>query len=173
MRTKIDEINTEIQDLEKQIRMKEFERFQATGKAKSEDRLIRRARLRKLRYSTKNGLDVYKLRQAGHKVKVTHIRYTASDDISVLIPAPSYLRGVVEFYPRGGVTYLVITTADGQTLSANSICHADDCFDYKLGVKLCLDQISQAEADFLLSTLPAAPIGTALPVAEVEEAVTA
>lgn len=166
MRTQIDEIETEIQGLKKQIRVKEFERYQATEKPTAETRLARRARLRALKYKTKNGLDVYSLRKAGHKVKVTHIRYSAHDDISVFIPVPSYLRGIVEFYPRGGVTYLVITTADGQIFSANSLCHTSDCFDYKLGVKLCLDQISQDEATFLLSTLPKEE-------AKVEQAVTA
>lgn len=151
MKTQIDEITNEIKSLEKQIRVKEFERFQATEKPNTEDRLARRQRLRNLKYKTKNGLSVYALRKAGHKVKITHIRYQNNDDISVLVPAPSYLRGIVDFYPRGGVTYLVINSADKQQFAASSICHTADCFDYKLGVKLCLDQITQAEADYLLS----------------------
>lgn len=154
MKTQLDQITTEIKALEKQIRMKEFERFQASEKPTVEDRLTRRKRLRDLKYKTKNGLTVYALRKAGHKVKVTHIRYHSTKEISVLIPAPSYLRNVIDFYPRGGVTYLVITAADGQTYAVNSLCHVDDCFDYKLGVKLCLDQLTQAEADYLMSTLP-------------------
>lgn len=154
MSNPLEKIQTEIQALEKQIRMKEFERFQATEKPTVEDRLTRRQRLRELKYKTKNDLSIYALRKAGHKVKVTHIRYAKNAELSVLIPVPSYLRNIVDFYPRGGVTYLVITTPDGQLLSMNSICHVDDCFDYKLGVKLCLDQITKEEATFLLSTTP-------------------
>jgi len=32
-----------------------------------------------------------------------------------------------------------------------SVCHEDDSFDYKLGVKFALDQIPQDKADMLLT----------------------
>lgn len=103
------------------------------------------------KYKTRNGLTIYGLRKAGNDVKVTHVRYATMKDVAVPVPVPSYLRKFVDFTARGGATHIVITTATGETVAVSSVCHEDDSFDYKLGVKIALDQISDEEADYLLN----------------------
>jgi len=112
-----------------------------------------RAQRLKTRYATHNGLTIEKLRKAGLKVSVSHIRYTQQDGVKPLIPVPSYLRKVAEFTPFGGATHIciVLPTSDSVPICVSSVCHIDDCFDYKMGVKIALDQFTQEEADLLLS----------------------
>lgn len=127
------------------------------------------AQKRAERYKTKNGLTIDKLIQAGNTVRVSHIRYMEipgtrvvghiwEDDVKVpvyedfitRVPVPTFLRGHCEFTAKGGSTYVVITTPEGDIISRDSHCHELDSFDYKLGVKNCLDQIKQEAADDLL-----------------------
>ena len=109
------------------------------------------ASLLKNRYNTKNGLTIHSLRQAGLVVTVSHIRYTEMADISVLIPVPSYLRKAFNFTANGGSTHITILKQNGEWLCLSSICHIDDAFCYKMGVKKALEQLTQEEADDLLS----------------------
>jgi hypothetical protein len=110
---------------------------------------------RKEKYKTTNGLTVYKLRQAGVTVKVTHIRYCDLPGVNTLTPVPSYLRGLYDFTPKGGATHIKLTNLMGETIALTSVCHHIDSFDYKMGVKIALDQILQHEADELLAGLEA------------------
>jgi len=109
---------------------------------------------KKQRYLTKNGLTIHKLRQAGVTVTVSHIRYVDAG-IEPLVPVPSSLRGVYNFHPRGGATHIIMVAPDGTTIGVSSVCHVDDSFDYKMGVKIALDQVTQDEAEHLLSGLEA------------------
>lgn len=107
--------------------------------------------LMKLRYETKNGLTIHNLRQAGHVVSISHIRYSDVEGVKNPVPVPSYLRGAFKLSPRGGATHISILKPNGEWICVSSICHQDDCFDYKLGVKTALEQLTQAEADELLT----------------------
>jgi len=112
-----------------------------------------RALLNKDRYTISNGLSVHKLRLAGNRVSISHIRYVlmdAQDQTSVLLPIPSYLRNFHEFTPNGGATHISITTPDNEEFLVSSYCHVVDNFDYKLGVKIALEGFSQEMADKLL-----------------------
>lgn len=119
------------------------------------ERKVRKEELRalnRMRYATDNGLTIHKLRQAGNTVSVVHIRYADIPGVAHAPPVPSYLRGAYEFLPRGGATYITIIKPNGEWMSLSSVCHVDDSFDYKLGVKYALEQLTQEEADELLVT---------------------
>jgi len=125
------------------------------GKEKDElDRQLERAR-HKSKYKTSNGLTVHNLRQAGVEVSISHIRYIELEGSNDLIPVPSYLRKMYDFYPRGGATHIALVKPDGSWMGVSSVCHVTDSFDYKLGVKVALDQISNDEAADLLAGLEA------------------
>lgn len=109
----------------------------------------------KSKYKTSNGLTVHNLRQAGVEVSISHIRYVEIEGSPDLVPVPSYLRKMYDFYPRGGATHIALVKPDGAWMGVSSVCHIADSFDYKLGVKTALDQISADEAEDLLAGLSA------------------
>jgi hypothetical protein len=129
------------------------------------DKKAIRKQQKAVKYATKNGLTIHKLRLAGYDVSVSHIRYTEFDYDQTVhrtnarppirVPVPTHLREYVDFSSKGGATHIVISrpTADGGTtgLRLTSICHELDSFDYKLGVKTALDQIEPALAAQLLA----------------------
>lgn len=132
----------------------EYQLFQESrGTKKSAAKTTKEMRAEK--YKTINGLTIHNLRQAGNTVKITHIRYANMTGVGVLVPIPSYLRKLTDFHPRGGATYVVITTPSKEVYSAVSVCNEVDCFDYRTGVKLALDRFSQGIADELLAPLEA------------------
>jgi hypothetical protein len=148
------EIKAEILNKQKEIRACEAQFYQLGYKNVDQAPIIAARKLaKKEKYKTTNGLTVENLRKAGHKVKVVHVRYTAFEGVKVLVPVPSFLRGVAKFTAFGGATHIVITTpaSDSPDIAVSSVCHTDDCFDYRLGVKRALDEISQDEATLLLS----------------------
>lgn len=116
---------------------------------------------RKKKYITENGLTIHKLRKAGHTVSVSHIRNyektvkTCKGEHKILVPVNASLRGALgeNFHPKGGQTWIHITTVDKEQIIVDATCVPEDHYDYKLGVKLCLDSISKKQADELLSTL--------------------
>jgi hypothetical protein len=143
-------------------RQAKAELYKAKNELEAEDptirdreRKVRKEEIRALnrvRYATNNGLTIHKLRQAGNTVSVVHIRYADIPGVAIAPPVPSYLRGAYEFLPRGGATYVTIIKPNGEWMSLSSVCHIDDSFDYKLGVKHALEQLDQQEADALLVT---------------------
>lgn len=152
----IESVQAEILTKQKEIRQCEAKLFQLGSKKKDVELIAkRRAEARKAKYKTKNGLTIEGLRKAGHKVRVSHIRYTEQPGVAILIPVPSYMRKVANFTSYGGATHIVITTplSDSPDIAISSVCHSDDCFDYKMGVKQALDTIEQADADNLMSGL--------------------
>lgn len=123
----------------------------AGGKQKDAEAAAVAKKLNKERYKTRNGLTIHGLRQAGVIVTVNHIRYTDIPNVPVLIPVPSYLRKLHDFNPRGGVTHITLVAPDGQSFALTSICAMSDSFDYRMGVKIALDQLSHDDAKFLMS----------------------
>lgn len=107
--------------------------------------------LKKIRYQTDNGLTIHNLRQAGNGVSISHIRYADIPGVKVAVPIPSFMRGVYDFLPRGGVTYINIIKPNKEWISLTSVCHIDDSFDYKMGVKTALEQLTDEEAYDLLN----------------------
>ncbi len=105
----------------------------------------------KAKYQTNNGLTVYGLRKAGHTVNVLHLRYAAIESVPVVVPVPSWMRGVFDFLPRGGATHIRITRPDKEWFMVSSVCHEDDSFDYRLGVTTALNQLSIDEAKDLMA----------------------
>jgi hypothetical protein len=138
----------------KAINKIQYEAYQAWVAAGGKERAALERRIKHSckndKYKTKNGLTIHKLRLAGVSVKVSHIRYTTFDDVAAPVPVPSFMRESFHFLPRGGATHIHLTTPDMDTSSVTSVCHPDDAFDYKMGVKLALDQFTQQEADDLL-----------------------
>ena len=124
------------------------------GREEAAQQAIAARKAMKDKYKTSNGLTVHKLRQAGVEVKVTHIRYTEMSN-GLLVPVPSYLRKQFDFHPRGGATHVTLKSPDGSWLGVSSVCNQSDSFDYKLGIKIALDCITNDEAQELLAGLAA------------------
>lgn len=118
---------------------------------------------RKRKYETWNGLTIHKLRKAGHKVSVTHIRYVSrsltkestGESTVFLLPVTCSLRKFVarDFFPKGGQTWVQIKTTDDKDIVVDATCNMEDHYDYKMGVKTCLECIPKATADKLLLPL--------------------
>lgn len=161
---RLEELNVNQQELDKAKRDAKRDLYQLKAQLKSsltpeaieEEKKAKRRELRdlnKIRYITKNGLTIYNLRQAGNTVNVMHIRYADVPGVAVATPVPSYLRGAFDFMARGGATHITILRPDGSWTCTSSVCHVDDSFDYKMGVKLALDLFTQDEADALLTPI--------------------
>lgn len=116
------------------------------------------AKLMRMRYATNNGLSIHALRQAGNKVSVSHIRYADIDGVVALTPVPSFLRGAFTFFARGGATHITIVKPSGEWVCLSSVCHIDDSFDYKMGVKTALEQLTPEEAHGFLNPEEVNPV---------------
>lgn len=116
------------------------------------------AKLMRVRYTTNNGLTIHNLRQAGNTVSVSHIRYAKVPGVAVDVPVPSFLRGAFDFCARGGSTHITIIKPNGEWTCLSSVCHSDDSFDYKMGVKTALEQLTQEEAKTFLAEDKANPV---------------
>ncbi|WP_394998905.1 hypothetical protein [Acinetobacter sp.] len=148
------QLQTELQNAKKAVSAATAALYQFSKEnqpAVQEDKVAARKAAKVAKYATKNGLTIHKLRLAGNEVKITHIRFTDIPGVATLVPVPSYMRTVYNFWPRGGATHIVITTPDGKRWAATSVCHCIDSFDYKLGVKEALDSFYLADAKELLS----------------------
>lgn len=157
IQARLEEAETAHRATVNKIKREAYENWVSSGAktAEAEDRRVAQALARKTKYNTSNGVTIHKLRQAGVKVSVNHIRYSELPGIPHLVPVPSYLRSMYDFYPRGGVTHITLVAPAGESYGLTSICHMSDSFDYKLGVKLCLEQLEAEDAEYLLSGLDA------------------
>jgi len=126
------------------------------------------------KYATKNGLSITRLKELGYDITVSHIRNTLVkigegvgskgniQDILIPVPIPAYLKHQFTPSARGGATHIIISVpvdereleGAGEWVGLTSICHADDAFDYKLGVKTALDTITPEEAADLITNAP-------------------
>ena len=168
MKTK-EELKASIEQHLKEIRGAQAEIYKLSvegvdREAVRQEQVEARKAARVEKYKTDNGLTIYNLRMAGNEVKVTHIRYTditipkldhegnELGSITVTVPVPSYMRSVYNFNAKGGTTHIVITTPEGERHVCTAICHEVDSYDYKLGVKLALDQVPDELAKELLTS---------------------
>lgn len=139
-----------------QLRKEAYEKWVAEGGKDAANKIVatKRAADRAIRYSTKNGLTIKALQDAGVKVDITHTRYTNIGGAfrPQFIQVPSYLRDMYSFSPCGGSTHIRLRKADGSWIGVASFCDPRDAFDYKKGVRCALNQLSQEEADELLNT---------------------
>lgn len=153
---KATELKEQFVSLCKQLRTVEFELYKVTNTPKPDKATIaaNRKKAKTLKYKTENGLSIQDLRTAGNKVKVIHIRNTVvlipktTHDgelryhLELTMPVNSFMRKSYTFEPRGGATHIQVTTPDGAIFMGSSICHEQDTFDYKMGVKLALEQFT-------------------------------
>jgi hypothetical protein len=149
----LETINQLIADRQKEIRDLQFQAYKVKSAARDRGAEAVAAKLAKgEKYKTKNGLTIHSLRQAGNEVSVAHIRYAQYPGVVTLVPVPSYMRKLAKkFYPNGGATHITIKNpASGGMVIVSSICHIDDSFDYRMGVKLALDQIDDVAATQLM-----------------------
>lgn len=167
--TRIQELQARLEELRRQQGPLLHELFAEIRKNRpSQDQILNeRRKARKEKYQTTNGLTIYGLRQAGNKVRVVHIRYmrppTGLEEqplMNLAVPVPTSLRHHnLNFLPNGGATYIEIVTPENKQILTSSICHEDDNFDYKMGVKTALDCLSKDTAEMLMSTLEAVVAG--------------
>lgn len=152
--------NAAVEAKEKEIRTLTAEFYRTQGPTTDKAAQIAARKLaRAEKYKTKNGLTVHELRKAGNRVRVCHVRYIEVPGVAVAIPVPLYMKEMVppnanggpNFAPNGGATHIHITSPLGHEIGVSSVCHIDDSFDYKLGVKYALDQINQTQANNLLA----------------------
>jgi len=96
---------------------------------------------------------VQSLRQSGHKVRVIHSRHlnfgpNATRKNKLNPPFITSLemkeRGIdkSDLAPRGGRTFIQVTTPSGQELCSEAICSLADNFNKKLGVEIALGRLN-------------------------------
>lgn len=112
--------------------------------------LEKKSRLSAVKYRTKNGLTIQKLKAKGHEVHVRHLRWASKSSDRVEYMVPSYLRGHYGFNPLGGVSIVTVKTLLHGEFSYAAQCRADEGFDYRLGIKYALDKIPQQIVEKLL-----------------------
>lgn len=103
-------------------------------------------------FAAKNGATVDAIHNAGHSVRVKHLRwaiYRGFPNRMMVVPStfrkdPNYV-----FLPKGGYTHVVVKHEDGQYLCVSSECSLDDPFCYAAGVATALDRLSSAELRWL------------------------
>ncbi len=110
------------------------------------------------KYKTRNGLSVHALRLAGNQVRVTHMRKVFVPGIPKELVAPTYLRDHVEFRAKGGSTFIEVVDSEGNIHPVLSVCHDHDHFDFKMGVKIALEQIDDESAALLLEGKAVTPL---------------
>jgi len=102
---------------------------------------------RKPAFSAKNGITVAQLQEAGHNVRVKHMRwamYTPHRGRQSVMAVPSTFRKDYNylFFPKGGFTHVVIKKSDGGYICVSGECSIDDPFCYAAGVAAALDRLT-------------------------------
>jgi len=114
---------------------------------------LSRPRPGKLVCNTKNGVTVAALQDAGHNVRVKHLRWAIymgqthiGPDVRLMV-VPSTFRKDPNYYftPKGGYTHVVIKLETGEYICVSSECSLDDPFCYAQGVCTALDRLTSAE----------------------------
>jgi hypothetical protein len=110
-----------------------------------------------------NGVTVEVLQNAGHNVRVKHLRwalYWAHDPlrhnkqgmVSRMMIVPSTFRKDPNYMllPKGGFTHVVIKKKDNSYVCVSSECSSDDPFCYSAGVARALERLSPRDIKELL-----------------------
>jgi len=158
---RIEELTANIAESQANIRKAQAELYTLTKtEVNPVEAKANRKAAKQLKYATTNGLTVYGLRQQGLDVSVTHIRNAHVPGVAHPVPVPSYLKHIHPLAARGGATHVVVGITDKQDadkvyslLAVTSVCHEVDSFDYKLGVKTALDQITPEDLKYLTTCL--------------------
>lgn len=83
-------------------------------------------------------------RAAGHKVKITHLRWATDGMTTALVePRTAKLLGL-PVREKGGATYVELLAADGRKALGQAFCMATDNFDRGLGVVIALGRARKA-----------------------------
>jgi hypothetical protein len=106
-------------------------------------------------FKAKNGVTVESIQQAGHSVRVKHLRWalyvphvlTMGYKAIRTIVVPSTFRkdSNYVFDSHGGYTHVVIKKKDGKYLCVSSECAPSDPFCYAAGVAAALDRLTSDE----------------------------
>ena len=78
---------------------------------------------------------IEQLRKDGYKVRVIHNRKIDFSD---------FPKTTIKF-PQGGVTRVEVRTPDGKELVGEAVCHPEENYNKKLGVKIALGRALKGE----------------------------
>ena len=111
----------------------------------------------KQHHVARNGITVAKLQDAGHSVRVKHLRYALylgqNEFIknrefavrAIVVPSTFRKDPFYKFLPKGGYTHVVIKTPKGQYICVSSECSEEDPFCYSHGVAAALERLGKLE----------------------------
>ncbi len=120
----------------------------------------------KAKCSPKNGVSIQAIADAGHKVRVRHLRWayylgigertrnmrnTGKDYANRAIVVPSSFRRdpLYLLLPKGGYTHITIKTKDNNYVCLSSECAINDPFCYTTGVEKALERLTDDELRYL------------------------
>jgi hypothetical protein len=104
-------------------------------------------------HSSKNGVTIEKLAQAGNSVRVKHFRWALyapyrksaprDNELFRAMVVPSTFRQsrLYDLLPKGGYTHVIIKTKEGEYYMTSSECSENDPFCYAAGVAAALDRL--------------------------------
>lgn len=116
----------------------------------------------KARCNPSNNVSIQKIHEAGHNVRVRHLRwayYLASEEKfnssrrhaprAIVIPSAFRKDPFYHTLPKGGYTHITIKTKRGDYICVSSECSKEDPFCYTKGVEKALERLSKLELNYL------------------------
>lgn len=79
---------------------------------------------------------VEQLRKSGYKIRITHSRNLFN--YSFIGYPKAYNAKANDICPRGGITYIQLTTPEGKDITSVSKCNLSDNYNKKIGVAIAL-----------------------------------
>jgi len=125
---------------------------------------IAKPRPRGPRCNPSNGVTIEKLQQAGHSVRIRHLRWAHYIGINefahkkaqyithpICVPSTFRKDPLYNFLPKGGYTHIVIKPKSSidKYICLSSECSKDDPFCYALGVEKALERLTSFELGYL------------------------
>ena len=120
-----------------------------------------RARQGKASFAARNGMTVQKLQEAGHSVRVKHLRwalYLGQSELiknrmvghrMIVVPSTFRRDPMYVMLPKGGFTHVVIKSPSGKYICVSSECSEEDPFCYSQGVAAALDRLTKLDMSLL------------------------
>jgi hypothetical protein len=127
---------------------------------------VPKPRPKKAKCSPRNDASIQKIADAGHKVRVRHLRWayylgigektrtargkvTDYSNRAIVVPSSFRRDPLYVFLPKGGYTHITIKTKDNNYLCLSSECSTKDPFCYATGVEKALERLTNDELRYL------------------------
>jgi hypothetical protein len=122
----------------------------------------------KAKCSPKNGVSIQAIAEAGHKVRVRHLRwayYLGTNERTqmlrsnrekrvynyrpIVVPSSFRRDPLYVLLPKGGYTHITIKTKENKYICLSSECATNDPFCYTTGVEKALERMTRDEVRYL------------------------